>query len=106
MWDGDFFEVSKSVIYDIIKLQLIMAMTVVLRCIPFPGIMIDSLNRSGECWDLKGCEGMGDCRVSSDDHVNQCYLDDFDGKGHLACAWVSTHCSKVMQVAMYGYGGE
>ena len=79
---------------------------VTLTAMPFLGMMIDSLKRSCECWDLKGCKGMGDCRVSSDDHVNQWHLADFRDKGRLACALGSTHCHKDLRVAMHSYGGE
>ena len=51
-------------------------------------MMIDSLNWSGECCDLKRCEEMGDCRMSSDDRGHQWYLAGFRGKDCLDCAWV------------------
>ena len=73
-----------------------MAETFTSKAMPFLGKMINSLKRSGECWNLKGCEGMDDCLVSSGDRVNQWYLADFCGKVRLACAWVSTHCREVM----------
>ena len=73
-----------------------MAVMGTLMATPFLGMMIDSLNRSGECRDLKDCEGMGDCRVSSDDHGHQWYLSGFCGKVHLACARLSTHCREVL----------
>ena len=46
------------------------AATVTLTAKPFFGMVKDSLNSSGECWDLQGCAWMGDCRVSSDDRVD------------------------------------
>ena len=49
---------------------------------------------------------MGDCRVSSDDRGHQWYLNDFRGKGRLACAWVSIHCREVLRVALHSYGCE
>ena len=72
----------------------------------FFGMMIDSLNSSGECWDLQGCAGMGNCRVSSDHRLDHWCLADFCGKGRLACARVSTHCHEVLLVALHGCGDE
>ena len=79
-----------------------MAAIVTLTATLFLGMMIDSLNGSDECWDLKECEGMGDYLVSSDDRMNQWYLADFCGNGRLACAWVSTDCRKVLRVVVNG----
>ena len=81
-----------------------MAAMVTLMVTSFLGMMIDSWNQSGKCLDLKGCEGIGDCRANSDDCVNQWYVTDFYNKGRLACAWVSTHFRENLGVEMQGNG--
>ena len=55
---------------------------------------------------MQGVEGMDESRVSSDDRVNARCFTDFYGYGRLAYARVSTHCRRILRVAMNEWGAE
>ena len=55
---------------------------------------------------MRGVARMYQSRVSSDDRVDARCLADFYGDGRLALARVSTHCRKVLRVAMHGCGDQ